>query len=129
MRTKAEEELERRRLMGEAVEVLQRSDEQAHEEALSLFKQALQFNVYLSDIEDLCRERGELLRTSPRLTRRLCDLFSRAYRFKYDRDRYRHMPERMRAERRTHGLKTIRELFAAYALGGSDPSRASHEEG
>jgi len=110
MREKARLELKRRKLFRRGCEMLGRSPD----EALPLFEEAVRIEIYLSEIEELCRNHEELLRSSPRLARRLRDLFLSAYQEKYDREKYRHLPERMRSARLSHGLSVIRELFEAF---------------
>lgn len=110
MKEKAQLELKRRGLFRRASEVL----DQSPEEALSLFEEAVRIEIYLSEIETLCREHEEVLRASPELARRLQDLFLLAYREKFDREKYSHLPERMRSARLSHGLATIKEFFEPY---------------
>jgi hypothetical protein len=107
MREKAQQELKRRKLFRQAGELFSRSPA----EALSLFEQAVQIEIYLEEIEELCRRHAEALRASPKLSHRLRDLFLRAYEYKYDRQRYHQMPEGMRSARRAYGLSVIHELF------------------
>jgi len=114
MREKARQELLRRRLFSRASEALSRSPD----EALSLFGQAAEIEIYLEEIEELCRRHAGDLRASPELSRKLRDLFLKAYRYKYDREKYSHMPEGMRSARREHGLRVIRELFGDFASEG-----------
>ncbi len=111
MRERAQQELRRRALFRRAREALAQD---ALSEALDLFRESVQIDVYEEEIEALCREERAALRRSPEAARRLRDLFLRAYRWKFDLDKYRHMPEGMRAARRRHGLETIRTCFAPF---------------
>ncbi|GEM_PF-1021177 len=116
MRGRAQEELRRRRLFREGEEALARGD---FEGALARFRESVQIDVFTSDVEHLCRgesPRGAL-ESAPEVAQQLRDLFVRAYRWKHDLPKYRHMPERMRLERRDHGLRVIRELFAPFVDG------------
>jgi len=110
MKERAQLELKRRSLFRRAGEVL----DQSPDEALSLFEEAVQIEIYLSEIEALCREHEEALRASTEIARKLRDLFLSAYREKFDREKYSHMPERMRSARLSHGLAAIKELFDPY---------------
>ena len=112
MRTKADRELQRRRLMTTMAEALERGD--PSEDVLQWAAQALSIEVYLPEIEAFCRTHPDRLSADPDLARELRDRFLRAYRYKYQDDRYRAMPERMKAERTDHGLQTIRALFAEH---------------
>lgn len=114
MKETARQELERRQLFREARDAWALRDEDGRSKALALFERAASIDVYLQEIEAFCQECEKALRASPESTRELRNLFLNAYRHKHDRERYVHMPERMRAERREHGLVTIRRLFQQY---------------
>lgn len=109
MKAKAGRELERRRLMAALAHALERGD--STEDVLQWAAQALAIEVYLPEIETFCHAHRERLQAAPELTRELRDRFLKAYRYKYQDDRYAAMPERMKAERTDHGLATIRDLF------------------
>lgn len=117
MKEKAQLELHRRKLFRRAIEVLNHSSD----EALSLFQQAVQIEIYLEEIEDLCHEKAEALRASPQLALALQDLFLKAFRQKFELDKYKPMPEGMKSAQLAYGLQVIRELFQEYA---KDPGGA-----
>ena len=116
MRTKAERELQRRRLMTALADALERGD--PAEDVLDWAAQALAIEVYLPEIESFCDTHQRQLHANPDLSRELRDRFLKAYRYKYQGDRYGAMPERMKAERTDHGLATIKELFAQHVPDG-----------
>jgi hypothetical protein len=113
MRGRAQEELRRRRLFRAGEEALACRD---FVEALARFRESVRIDIFTGDIERLCREGShrEALEAAPEAARQLRDLFLKAYRWKHDLPKYQHMPERMRLERRNHGLRVIRELFAPF---------------
>ena len=121
MRERAQGELRRRRLFREGEEALSSQD---FEGALARFRESVQIDVFTGDIERLCQGGSlrEALESAPEAARQLRDLFLKAYRWKHDLPKYQHMPERMRLERRDHGLRVIRELFAPF-VHDSDPVR------
>lgn len=112
MRTKADRERHRRRLMASLADALERGD--PDENVLQWAAQALAIEVYLPEIESFCRAHHDRLRANPQLARELRDRFLKAYRYKYQDDRYSMMPERMKAERTDYGLATIKALFAEH---------------
>lgn len=112
MRAKAEREGERRRLMEALADALERGD--SADDVLQWAAQALTIEVYLPEIEAFCHTHRQRLQAAPDLARELRDRFLKAYRYKYQDDRYSSMPERMKAERTDYGLATIRDLFAEH---------------
>lgn len=118
MRAKADRERQRRRLMTALTNALQQGDASIAD-ICQWADQALALDVYLPEIEALCHTHRERLRADPDLARELRDRFLKAYRYKYQDDRYSSMPERMKAERTDHGLQTIRALFGDH-LSASD---------
>ncbi len=110
MKKKAERELRRRRLFHQACKVLSRSSD----EAFALFEQSAQLDLYLEEIESLCRLEKDTLRASPELALRLRDLFLQAYKSKFDGEKYQPMPEGMKSAQRMHGLYLIQTLFQTY---------------
>ncbi len=111
MKQRAQLERERRQLFQRGCEALSRSAA----EALTLFAQSVQIEIYISDIEALCREQREALRASASVSRKLRDLFLKAYRHKFEGEKYQSMPEGMKSKQRVHGLSVIQELFKEYA--------------
>lgn len=120
MRERAQEELRRRRLFREGEEALSSQD---FEGALARFRESARIDVFTVEIERLCRSESPrgALESAPEAAKELRDLFLKAYRWKHDLPKYQHMPERMRLERRDHGLRVIRELFAPF-VHESDPA-------
>ena len=118
MKERAQRELLRRELFRRASAALGRSD---REEALSLFREAAQIDLYVSEIEQLCVEREEALRKSPDFAAELRELFLKAYRWKFDLERYQQMPEGMRSARQAHGLEVIRGAFEPFMANSKEP--------
>ncbi|OGF53125.1 MAG: hypothetical protein A2Z21_04995 [Candidatus Fraserbacteria bacterium RBG_16_55_9] len=114
MKEKATRELQRRRRFSQARETLPR---QAPGDAILLFQQAVDVDIYLEEIETLCREHGESLRHSPELALKLQDLFLKAYRRKFEAEKYQPMAEGMKYAQRAHGLHVIQELFQEFTRG------------
>lgn len=112
MQAKANRERHRRRLMASLAEALERGD--PDEDILQWAAQALSIEVYLPEIESFCHTHHPRLKANPSLSRELRDRFLKAYRYKYQDDRYSMMPERMKAERTDYGLATIKALFAEH---------------
>lgn len=112
MQNKADRELQRRRLMESMADALERDD--SIDDILQWATQALSIDIYLPEIEAFCQIHRQRLQAAPDLARELRDRFLKAYRYKYQDDRYGAMPERLKAERTEHGLATIKELFAEH---------------
>lgn len=112
MKEKAQKELQRRRHFLTACETLSRA---SLEDALLRFRQAVDVDIHIEEIETLCAEHAETLRNSPKLASSLRDLFLKAYRMKFETEKYQPMPEEMKLAQQAHGLQTIRELFREYA--------------
>ena len=110
MREKAQLELRRRQLFLAARDALDCS----LVEALSLFQQSAHIETYLEEIDALCHERADTLSASPELSRKLRELFLKAYRYKFDSEKYLPLAEGMKASQLAHGLRVIQELFWAY---------------
>lgn len=110
MREKTQLELQRRQLFLTASEALDCSST----EALALFQQSVHSETYLEDIEALCREHGNTLGASQEIARKLCDLFMKSYRYKFDSEKYLPLAEGMKAAQLAHGLRVIQELFRDY---------------
>ena len=113
MREKATQELSRRRLFRQACRQLLRHPLEAEER----FRQAIDSEIYLEEIEVLCREQAEALRHHSQTARRLRDLFVGAYRYKHDLDKYHFVPEGLCVEWRQEGLSRIKECFGAVLTG------------
>ena len=114
MKEKAKRELGRRRLFSQACETLRRS---LPGDAVLLFQQAVDADIYLEEIETLCREQREILLRSPQLALKLRDLFLKAYRLKFEAEKYQPMREGMKLAQRTQGLHVIQELFQEITRG------------
>ncbi|MFQ6033901.1 MAG: hypothetical protein ACE5KR_03465 [Candidatus Bipolaricaulia bacterium] len=107
MRAKAEAELERRELFHRGRELLAGDPERA----LRLFRQAAEIEVYLDEVEELCREDGSSLAAPPDLAERLKEIFIYGYQNKFTKEKYEHVPEGMRWARESWGVQKIEELF------------------
>lgn len=108
MRQRAKQELERRALFRQGKELLRSSPEP--EAALSVFQRAVEIEVYLEEVEELCRDCAGLA-SHPELAKRLRDLFIYSYQDKFTREKYAHVPEGMRWALESFGVQRIRELF------------------
>lgn len=109
MKRKAKMELARRQFFREACARL--ADSPADAEAG--FREAANIEIYLEEIEALCREQAGALARDPQMARRLRDLFIGAYRYKHDLDRYQAIPDGLRAQWRQEGLACLKEYFGA----------------
>ena len=106
MRAKAAQELQRRQLWQHGRQLLTASSP----EALGLFQQAAEIEVYLEEVEELCRERSKWA-THPTLAKQLRDAFVYGYQNKFTREKYAHVPEGMRWALESGGVQRIKELF------------------
>ncbi|HID55569.1 TPA: hypothetical protein EYP37_03505 [Candidatus Poribacteria bacterium] len=107
MRARAEEELERRRLFHRGEELLGADPKRA----LELFQLAAEIEVYLDEVEELCRRDSSHLATRPNLAKRLQDILIYGYQNKFTKKKYEHVPEGMRWARESWGVQRIKELF------------------
>jgi hypothetical protein len=106
MRAKAEQELQRRALFQRAAELLRTSPP----EAVELFRQAAEIEVYLEEVESLCQ--GPLgLGLRPEVAKQLRDLFLFGYQNKFTSEKYAPLPEGMRWALESSGVQRIKELF------------------
>ena len=108
MRVLAKAELRRRALVKEASSALG----QDNAKAIELFRQAVQIDLYVPELEELRRARDAIFSQDAALRERLRVLFARAYSDKFGWPRYERLPERMRIARERAGIKRIEELFA-----------------
>jgi len=107
MRAKAEQELERRRLFHRGRELLGADPERA----LELFRLAAEIEVYLDEVEELCRADCAGLGDRPELLAELREIFTYGYQNKFTKTKYEHVPEGMRWARESWGVRRIEELF------------------
>jgi len=107
MREKALSELDRRRSWKEAVTSLATDFARSEE----LFRQTVQIDVYLEEIEQLCIAQKAWLAARPEQRTGLCKLFVRAYRIKFNLDKYQNLAQGMKVAQEQHGIERIRELF------------------
>lgn len=106
MKAKAEQELQRRELFQRAARLLQASPA----EALDLFRQAAEIDVYLEEVESLCRELPPLA-SHRDLAKRLRDVFVYGYQNRFTKQKYAPFPEGMRWALERAGVERIKELF------------------
>jgi len=107
MRQLAQDELARRALFAEATDALGIDNEQA----VDLFHQAAQIDLYLPDVVRLVQEKGSVLNEDDTLRERLRTVFIRAYSDKFGRPRYERLAEGMRIAREQNGIRRIKELL------------------
>jgi hypothetical protein len=107
MRAKAQAELERRGLFQRGRELLASDPE----ETLRLFRQAAAIEVYLDEVEELCRADSSSLAAWPNMAEQLKDILIYGYQNKFTKEKYEHVPEGMRWARESWGVQRIRELF------------------
>jgi hypothetical protein len=106
MRQRAKQELERRALFRQGKELLHSSPEAA----IPLLQRAAEIEVFLEEVEELCRDCTGLL-AHPELAKRLRDIFIYGYQDKFTREKYAHVPEGMRWALESFGVQRIKELF------------------
>ena len=107
MRAIAQAELHRRELFAAATRVLDDDPDQA----VKLFAQAAQIEVYIPELEQLAANKETTLVAHPDVREHLGKIFSRAYSDKFGRPRYERLSELMRLAREQAGLARIKELF------------------
>lgn len=107
MRAKAERELKRRELFHQGRALLTGDPV----EALRLLRLSAAIEVYLEEVEELCRDDGSSLAAPPDLAERLKEIFIYGYQNKFTREKYEHVPEGMRWARESWGVRRIGELF------------------
>ncbi len=103
----AQAELRRRELFATATRMLDDDPDQAVE----LFSQAAQIEVYIPELEELAVNKEAALTANPDVREQLGKIFYQAYSDKFGRPRYERLPERMRLAREQAGLARIKELF------------------
>jgi len=108
MRAKAEAELRRRELFRRAKELLVGGEP---EEALALFERAAAIEVYVEEVEQLCREDLVALRRERELAAKLKKIFIWGYRDTLQKSKYEGMPEGMKWARERWGVQRLEELF------------------
>ncbi len=79
--------------------------------ALASFRQTVETEVYLDEVEQLCREDRSPLTTYPDLTEQLRDMLIYGYQNKFTKQKYEHVPEGMKWARERWGVQQIKELF------------------
>lgn len=109
MRERAQEELQRRALFQRACE----SWNADNAKALELFKSAAEIELYLEEIEAFYQAHKAGFANSPESAAQLRDIFIRAYKLKFEKEKYQPMPERMKAGWRQAGIERLKELFEA----------------
>lgn len=107
MRAKAERELQRRELFRQGRRLLWNDPSKA----LASFRQTVETEVYLDEVEQLCREDRSPLTTYPDLTEQLRDMLIYGYQNKFTKQKYEHVPEGMKWARERWGVQQIKELF------------------
>lgn len=112
MRAKAQAELQRRQRFRAGLRALAEEDPDP-QVVLAHLREAARIDVYIEELESLCREHGELLRRQPDLARRLGEIFLEGYALKLDRPRYQVLPEGLFSQLEQGGRRRIRALFGA----------------
>jgi hypothetical protein len=107
MRARAKSELQRRELFERSTTLLP----EAPDEALALFGQSFQIDVYIPDAERLAEQHADFLRDHPEIRAKLRTQFAKAYSDKFGWRRYERLPELMRLQREKAGMDRINELF------------------
>ncbi len=107
MREKAQKELLRRALFQRACQ----SWSTDKIKALELFKGAAQIELYLEEIEAFWQAQKASFAESAESAAKLRDIFVRAYKLKFEEEKYRPMPDRMKAAWRQAGIERLKELF------------------
>lgn len=107
MQENAQKELLRRTLFRRACE----SWGTDSAKALQLFKSAVEIEIYLEEIEAFFQAHKACFAKPSESAAQLRDLFIRAYKLKFEKERYQPMPERMKAAWRQAGIERLKELF------------------
>ena len=107
MAEKARLEIARRKLFQQAGESIRENPDVAHAQ----FQQAIHVEFYVGEVEDLLQSKQADLESNREFSEILFKLFININRFKYDTDKYGHMPPKMKAARIDYGEKRLRELF------------------
>ena len=108
MEERANQELIRRKRFHEAVETLPTDPDWAFE----LFKEAGHHEFYMDEVAEHIDQSTLPLNSHPEKARELLKLFINLNRFQYDKERYGHIPPRMKADRIAHGERLIKSLFS-----------------
>jgi len=109
MKAKAEEEIIRRQLFGQAEKILQEDPQKA----FTLFQNAVAIDIYVEELEKLYQRNSQFFSSQPEFTKRLGRLFLKHYKLKWALDKYQIMPEGLRAARERAGIERIKELFSS----------------
>jgi len=112
MEERASQEMERRKIFREAVQHLNTDPQTAYE----LFQQAGNHEFYVEELDEFGQLPSLVGQTETDFTKKLYKLFINLNRFQYDKDRYHHVPPRMKLARIEHGEKIIQSLFEAGGL-------------
>jgi hypothetical protein len=107
MKEKALAELARRASWSAAVTLLPQDFAQTE----ALFRQAIQTDLYLEEIEALVQKHKEWFSAHSEERATLGKLFVRGYRIKFNQDKYQSLAAGMRVAQEQHGIERIRELF------------------
>jgi len=107
MRAAARAELARRKLFEAGSEALPTSPDRA----VDSFRQAVQIDVFVPDLERLVERHRGLLDRDAGLRESLRGLFVKAFSDKFGWRRYERLPEVMRLQREKAGIRRIDELF------------------
>mgnify|MGYP005852573519 CR=1 FL=1 len=107
MHQKAQRELLRRALFQRACESWSTDPIKASE----LFKGAAEIDLYLEEVEVFCQTHKASIAKSPESAAKLRDILIRAYKLKFEKEKYKPMPERMKATWQQVGIERLEELF------------------
>lgn len=108
MRIAAQNELKRRELFNQGIDLLGEDNEQA----ISLLSASTRYDLYIPEVERLVEAKGDVLRHDKPLRERLLKLFAQAYSDKFGWRRYERLPELMRIAREREGIRRLREILA-----------------
>lgn len=107
MRAKATEEILRREKWRKATELLPKDPAQA----LALFEEAAQTDVYLEEVEELAEKNRGWLEENQEVRAALREILVRGWKGKFTKERYERQPELAKTAQEQFGLAQIKELF------------------
>ncbi len=107
MRAKAAEEIQRREKWRKAAAIL--TEDPAS--ALALFKEAAQTDLYLPEVEELVEKNRDWLEENKAVRAMLREIFVRAWKAKFTKERYERQPELARTSQEKFGLERLAELL------------------
>lgn len=107
MQAKAAEELRRRQKWSQATELLPKEPMSA----LNLFREAVQTDVYLPEVEELVGRNSAWFAENPDVRAALREILVAGWKAKFAKERYERQPELARTSQEKYGLARLKELL------------------